>query len=155
MLFTPSNIPCQLRQRELNPYSRSQSALPYHQAMPQYLMFIIIFKRLRHLTFYDNILHCWQCQSHCRLNSSYQSHQFQWLLANSYLELHRFHFITFCLADFTDCGLLELQLLLLSHILPCELYMCSYYRTISDFSVSKSYTLLLYSLSLINSSFPI
>ena len=93
--------------------------------------------------------------SHCRLNSSYQSHQFQWLLANSYLELHRFHFITFCLADFTDCGLLELQLLLLSHILPCELYMCSYYRTISDFSVSKSYTLLLYSLSLINSSFPI
>ena len=84
--------------------------------------------------------------SHNRLSCSYQLHQFQWLLANSYLELHRFPFITFCLADFTDCCLLELQLLVLSHILPCELYMCSYYRTISSFSVSKSYTLLLYSI---------
>jgi hypothetical protein len=71
--------------------------------------------------------------SHNRLSCSQDRHQFQWLLANSCDKLNRFSFGTFFLAGFRDCGLLELHLLVLSHMSPCELHMCSYFRTISRF----------------------
>lgn len=71
--------------------------------------------------------------SHSRLSCSQDRHQFQWPLANSCGKLNRFPFSTFFLAGFRDCSLLELHLLVLSHISPCELHVCSYFRTISRF----------------------
>ena len=71
--------------------------------------------------------------SHSRLNCSQDRHPFQWLRANSCDKLNRFSFNTFFLAGFRDCSLLELHLLVLSHMSPCELHVCSYYRTISRF----------------------
>ena len=74
-----------------------------------------------------------ECDSHSRLSCSQDRHQFQWLLANSCGKLNRFSFGTFFLAGFRDCSLLELHLLVLSHMSPCELHVCSYCRTISRF----------------------
>ena len=71
--------------------------------------------------------------SHDRLSRSQDRHPFQWLRANSCDKLNRFSFGTFFLAGFRDCSLLELHLLVLSHISPCELDVCSYFRTISRF----------------------
>ena len=71
--------------------------------------------------------------SHSRLSCSQDRHQFQWPLAHSCGKLNRFPFSTFFLAGFRDCSLLELHVLVLSHISPCELHACSYCRTISRF----------------------
>nr|DAX08028.1 MAG TPA: hypothetical protein [Bacteriophage sp.] len=51
------------------------------------------------------------------------------------MKCYRFSFITSSLAEFSDCSLIRLQLLVLSHITPCECHMCPYYRTISCFSL--------------------
>ena len=48
-------------------------------------------------------------------------------------KFYKFPFVTFFLAGFRDCGLLELQLLVLFHSLPCGLPARPYYRTISRF----------------------
>ena len=58
---------------------------------------------------------------------------------------HRFPLDTFCLASFTDCGLLELHLLVLSLTSPCELCKPPYYRWISPFSDVRWAALLLFS----------
>ena len=50
------------------------------------------------------------------------------------LILYKFPFLITLLAGFRDCGLLSVPLLVLFHILPCELYMPPYYRWISPFS---------------------
>lgn len=57
---------------------------------------------------------------------------------------HRFPLDTFCLASFTDCGLLELHLLVLSLTSPCEFRKPPYYRWISPFSDVRWAALLLF-----------
>lgn len=76
-----------------------------------------------------------QSYSHCRLDSSQQQHQFceNWQTLTT--KHYRFPFITSSLAEFTDCSLLRLQLLVFSHIVPCECYTPPYFMWISCFSL--------------------
>lgn len=71
--------------------------------------------------------------SHTRLRCSQHRHQFCENWQTLAMRCHRFPFSTSSLARFRDCGLLRLRVLVLSHMLPCELHVCSYFRTISRF----------------------
>ena len=73
--------------------------------------------------------------SHGRLACRQQQHRFWHNRQTLTMKCYRFSFITSPLAEFSDCGLIRLQLLVLSHITPCECHMCPYYRTISCFSL--------------------
>ena len=69
------------------------------------------------LTFYHSIYLRWHRRPHSLLNCSYDRHQFCKNWQTLTCKHYRIHFNTFCLAGFTDCGLLELHLLLLiSHV---------------------------------------
>lgn len=73
--------------------------------------------RAEDLTFYHSIYLCWHRHPHGLLNCSYDRHQFCKNWQTLTCKHYRIHFNTFCLAGFTDCGLLELHLLLLiSHV---------------------------------------
>jgi hypothetical protein len=75
--------------------------------------------------------------SHSRLSCSYDRHRFRGRPANSCSEFYRVPFSTSSLARFRDCGLLRLHLIVLSHMLPCELHMPPYCRWISRFSAQS------------------
>ena len=69
------------------------------------------------MTFYHSIYLRWHRHPHSLLNCSYDRHQFCKNWQTLTCKHYRIHFNTFCLAGFTDCGLLELHLLLLiSHV---------------------------------------
>ena len=69
------------------------------------------------MTFYHSIYLRWHRHPHGLLNCSYDRHQFCKNWQTLTCKHYRIHFNTFCLAGFTDCGLLELHLLLLiSHV---------------------------------------
>lgn len=72
--------------------------------------------------------------SHNLLSCSQHRHQFCENWQTLAMRYHRFPFCTSSLARFRDCSLLRLHILVLSHILPCERYACSYFRTISRLS---------------------
>ena len=75
-------------------------------------MSIIIFLvRAEDLTFYHSIYLRWHRHPHGLLNCSYDRHQFCKNWQTLTCKHYRIHFNTFCLAGFTDCGLLELHLL--------------------------------------------
>ena len=74
---------------------------------------------------------------HSRLSCKHQRHWFCESQQNLTLEHYRFSFSTSSLAEYGDCGLLRLHLLVLSHVLPCELYACSSFRTISRLSLQS------------------
>ena len=82
--------------------------------------------------------------SHSRLNCSQEQHWFCENQQNLTLGFHSIHFNTFFLARFTDCGLLELHLLLLrSHFtlrVPCATIL----QMDKLFFRLKSHTLLLF-----------
>ena len=118
---------CRFRTRPLRLHSRRLDQLDQGNNI------LKVLDRLRIWPKYLTLPFVGKRASHNRLSCSQDRHQFQWPLANSCGKLNRFSFGTFFLAGFGDCGLLELHLLVLSHMSPCELHVCSYCRTISRF----------------------
>lgn len=72
--------------------------------------------------------------SHLLLASKQHRHWFCENQQTLTLRLYKFLFDIWLLAGCRDCGLLPLRLLILFHMLPCELHMPPYYRWISRFS---------------------
>ena len=73
--------------------------------------------------------------SHGRLACRQQQHWFWHNQQTLTTKCYRFPFNTSSLAEFSDCGLIRLHVLVVSHIVPCEYHMSPYYRWISCFSL--------------------
>lgn len=69
--------------------------------------------------------------THSRLNCKRKRHWFCESQQTLTIRHYRFPFSTSLLAGCRACGLLRLHILVLSHMLPCELHACPSCRTIS------------------------
>lgn len=94
-------------------------------------------RRAEILTRHDAISRRWKRVPHSRLSCRHQRHWFCKSQQNLTLKHHRFPFSTSPLAECGDCSLLRLHLLVLSHVLPCELYARSFFRTVSRLSLQS------------------